>query len=82
MPNDNGTLALYTLSSYSLESHSESKEIKVLDLDRGKTALFSDDPGNKEVQWLGSDRVLWLRETPAGSTELWSGMAVGEKEYV
>ena len=81
MPNENGRLALYTLSTYSLESHSEGKEIRVLDLVNGNTALFSDDPRNKDIQWIGTDRFLWLREAPGGSTELWSGMAVGEKEY-
>ena len=69
------------MSTYSLDSHSEGKEIRILDLDNGKTVLFSDDSQNKDVQWLGTDRLLWLRETPAGSTEMWSGMAVGEKKY-
>ena len=81
MPNENGRLALYTVSTYSLESHSEGKEIKILDLEDGKTGLFSDDPQNKDIQWLGNDRVLWLREVSGGSMELWSGMAIGEKEY-
>ena len=81
MPNEDGRLALYTLSSYSLESLSEGKEIRILDLENGKSALFSDDPRNKDIQWLGTDRLLWLRETTGGSTELWSGTVVGEKEY-
>ena len=81
MPNEDGRRALYTLSTYSLESHSEGKEIRILDLESGETALFSDDPQNKDIQWLGTDRVLWSREVPGGLTELWSGMAIGEKEY-
>ena len=81
MPNEDGRLALYSVSSYSLESHSEGNEIRILDLENGKTALFSDDSRNKDIQWLGDERVLWLREAPGGTTEMWSGMAVGEKEY-
>ena len=81
MPNENGRLALYTVSTYSLESHSEGKEIRILDLENGKSALFSDDSRNQDIQWLGNERVLWLREAPGGSMELWSGMAGGEKEY-
>ena len=82
MPNENGRLASYTLSTYSLDSHSEGKEIRILNLDNGTTALFSDDSKNKDIQWLGNDCVLWLREAEGGTTEVWSGMAVGEKKYV
>ncbi|CAF9943394.1 MAG: hypothetical protein ALECFALPRED_000266 [Alectoria fallacina] len=79
IPNDNGTLALYTLSTYSLESHSEGKEIRVLDLFTGKSTLFSDDAKNKDVAWLQDEQVLWLREGEGGVTEVWCGFAVGEK---
>ena len=82
MPNENGRFALYTLSTYSLDSHSEGKEIRILDLENGTTALFSDDSKNKDIQWLGNDSVLWLREAEGGTTEVWSSMAVGEKKYV
>lgn len=82
MPNENGRLALYTLSTHSLESHSDGKEIRILNLETNTTALFSDDFKNKDVQWLGNDSVLWLREAEGGTTEVWSGMAVGEKKYV
>ncbi|KAF6222463.1 hypothetical protein HO133_001549 [Letharia lupina] len=79
VPNENGRLALYTLSIYSLDSHSEGKEIRVLDLENGTTALFSDDSKVKDIQWLGNDCVLWLREAEGGTTEVWSGVVVGEK---
>lgn len=79
VPNDNGTLGLYTLSTYSLESHSEGKEIRILDLVTGKSALFSDDAKNKEITWLQDEQVLWLREREGGVTEMWCGIAVGEK---
>lgn len=82
MPNENGRLALYTLSTYSLESHSEGKEIRIVDLENGTTTLFSDDSKNKDTQWLGNDLVLWLREAEGGTTEMWSSMAVGEKKFV
>ena len=80
IPNDRGTLALYTLSTYSLESHSEGKEIRVLNLFTGKSTLFSDDAKNKDVAWLQDEQVLWLREGEGGVTEVWCGFAVGEKK--
>ncbi len=79
VPNKNGTQALYTLSTYNLESHSEGKEIRILDLGTGASSLFSDDARNREVVWLGTEKVLWLREGERGRTEVWCGSAVGEK---
>lgn len=80
IPNDNGTLALYTLSTYSFESHSEGKEIRILDLLTGTSTLFSDDSKNQDIVWLQNEQVLWLREGERGVTELWCGAAIGEKK--
>lgn len=74
-PNATGTYALYTLSRYSLESHTETQEIRVLDLKTGHTALFSDNANNKEPTWLQGDQVIWLSRRDTGVTELWIGNA-------
>ena len=75
LPNDNGTYALFTVSTYSLESHSETVEIKVLNLRTGQTTLFSDDASHKSPQWLVVNQILWLKATDGGETQLWVGTA-------
>ena len=81
IPNENGSLALYTTSTYSINSPSEGKEVRVLDLFTGTSTLFSDDPKNKDITWLQNEQVLWLREGEKGMTEMWAGVAIGEKKY-
>ncbi|KAF2102482.1 dipeptidyl-peptidase-like protein V precursor [Rhizodiscina lignyota] len=81
VPSDDGTLALYTVSRYSIEARLESKEIRVMNLDTGDSTLFSDDQNVKEPTWFGeSNQILWQRSPEDGSTELWVSNAVGEKE--
>ena len=74
-PNATGTYALYTLSRYSLESHTEGKEIRVLNLETGRAALFSDNTNNKEPTWLEGNQVIWLSGKGEGATEIWIGNA-------
>ena len=52
-----------------------------MDLSTGTSTLFSDDPKNKDVAWLQNEQVLWLREGEDGMTEMWAGLAIGEKRY-
>ena len=83
VPNADGSLALYSISKYSLGSHSETNEIQVVDLKTGKSTLFSDDSRNKEPTWLVGNCVIWLKELEEGTTEFWIGKAGDvEKEYV
>ena len=82
-PSPAGSHALYTVSKYSLESHSETKEIRVLNLVTGRDTLFSDDESNKDPNWLLETQVLWLKDADGGSTELWIGTAgEADKKYV
>lgn len=73
-PNASGTYALYTVSSYSLEAHTETNEIRVLSLKTGQSFLFSDDEDNKEPTWLLGDQIIWLRRRE-NVTEIWIGNA-------
>jgi hypothetical protein len=83
VPNPAGSHALYTVSKYSLESHTETKEIRVLNLITAQDTLFSDDERNKDPNWLLDTQILWLREADGGSTELWIGTAgEADKKYV
>ncbi|KAG8530239.1 uncharacterized protein KY384_004739 [Bacidia gigantensis] len=53
-----------------------SKETRVLNLKTGTSILFSKDPSDREVKWLGiEDDVIWLKDTASGATEVWVGDA-------
>jgi hypothetical protein len=87
VPSPDGKHALFTVSSYDLESHIESVEIRIFDLGKGEERLFSDDKENKSPSWFTKDELIWVRGKGEGeqggkSTEIWVGKVVGEKGYV
>ena len=71
MPNLDGTLALFTVSTYSFDSHKKTVEIKVLDIKTGQSNLITNDEKASEPNWLGDgNELIWLREGDKGSTEI------------
>ena len=83
-PNTAGTLAVFTLSTYSFESHKKTSEIKVLDISTGTQSLVTNAEGTSEPNWLGGgNELLWLKSGEKGHTQLVVGSAdeVG-KSYV
>lgn len=71
-PNAAGTLALFSVSSYSFETHKKSSELRVLDVKTGQTHLLSNDAGANEPTWVGVDNLaLWLKGGEKGTTELY-----------
>jgi hypothetical protein len=85
IPNKDGTHALFTVSTYSIESNKETKEVKILDLhDKDKDnaiTIFSDDKAIEEPQWLIGSQILWKKVKDGGCTELWAAEAVaGDKK--
>lgn len=83
-PNSAGTLAVFTVSTYSFESHKKTSEIKVLDISSGTQSLITNAEGTSEPNWLGSgNELLWLKSGEKGHTQLIVGSAneVG-KSYV
>ncbi len=73
VPNAAGTYALYTVSTYSIESKTEIKETKVLCLKTQEHLLFSDDPAVQSAQWLEDNLLLWTKSKDGGKTEFWIG---------
>lgn len=70
-PNPDGTLALYTVSTYSFESHSKTSEIRVLDIKTGQSKVLSSDLNASEPTWLREKNlVLWLKGGEKGTTSL------------
>lgn len=76
LPNSDGTLALYTLSTHSFETHSNSRGLYVMDLSNGSTWLFSNSSAIGEATWLGSGAtILWTVSEDDGTTSLLVGDA-------
>ncbi len=83
-PNSAGNLAVYTVSTYSFESHKKTTEIKVLDIATGQSTLITNEEKTSEPHWLGrGNELLWLQSTEKGATKLVIGSVdeVG-KSYV
>lgn len=75
---------MYTVSTYSFESHKKTSEIKVLDISNGQSTLVSNEEKTSEPNWLGDgNEILWLKAGDKGATQLMVGSAdeVG-KSYV
>ncbi|CAG8975482.1 hypothetical protein HYALB_00004800, partial [Hymenoscyphus albidus] len=71
-PNPAGTLALFSVSSYSFESHKKSNELRVLDVKTGQTHLLCNDLGASDPTWVGvANLALWLKGAAKGTTELY-----------
>lgn len=71
VPNPAGTLALFTVSTYSFETHSKTSEIRVLDLKTGQSKVLTEDTKASEPTWLGKDNLLlWLKGGEKGTTSL------------
>jgi hypothetical protein len=74
-PNNNGTLALFTVSTYSFQTHSKSAEIRILDIKTGQSALLSNDLNASEPTWLDNCSIVWLQGGEKGTTKLLLGDA-------
>ena len=75
--NNAGTLAVYTVSTYSFELHKKTSEIKVLDISGGTQSLVTNAEGTSEPNWLGGgNELLWLKSSGEnGHTQLVVGSA-------
>ncbi|KAJ5032266.1 uncharacterized protein L3040_008874 [Drepanopeziza brunnea f. sp. 'multigermtubi'] len=70
-PNADGALALFTVQTWSFQSHKKSVEIRVLDVKTGQSKVLTDDKQCSEPTWLGEKNlVLWLRAGDKGTTSL------------
>lgn len=71
IPSPDGTLALFTVSTYSFHSHSKTSEIRVLDIKTGQSKVLSSDLNASEPTWLQeSNLVLWLKGGEKGTTSI------------
>jgi hypothetical protein len=80
VPNEDGSLAIFTVSTYSIDAQTEIKEVKILNLATLKVILFADNSNVESAQWLIGDRVLWKVATEDGASQLWVADA-DKKKY-
>ena len=78
VPNRGGTLALYTLRSYSFEAQKRSTEIRIFDIGSGKSARVTDAANATEPHWLTDTEFLYRRPLEEGGTELVAGKVTGD----
>ncbi|KAL8951158.1 MAG: hypothetical protein Q9222_002846 [Ikaeria aurantiellina] len=84
VPDPSGKLALYTVSTYSFESHEKTSEIRVLNIANGQSTLITNDRKASDPIWLeDAKEILWFEEGNKGATKVVIG-SVGEigKSYV
>lgn len=76
IPNADGTLALYTVATYSFEEHHNAHELRVMNLANGTSWLFSNSSGISNVNWLGDgSKIIWFVSEEDGSTSFVVGDA-------
>jgi dipeptidyl aminopeptidase/acylaminoacyl peptidase len=75
VPNHDGTLALYSVSTYSFKDHEEIKEIRILDIKTGSSTLFTNDSEAHDATWLGdgTNAIIWLQSGAKGITSIMVG---------
>lgn len=70
-PNSAGTYALFTVTTYSFDSHTRTSEIRILNIETGQSKVLSNDLGASEPTWVGlKNLVLWLKGGEKGTTQL------------
>lgn len=82
VPNADGTLALYTVSTYSFESHSKTSEIRAIDITNGRSTLITNNENASDPHWLGQDdELLWLKsgeKDDKGSNKTRTDIVIGD----
>jgi hypothetical protein len=81
-PNSAGTLALFSVSTYSFQSHSRISEIRILDIGNGQSTILTSDSNVSEATWLHDNVLVWLQGEEKGMTKLvLVDATVPEKRY-
>jgi len=77
IPNADGTLVLFSVSTYDFEKHPRSPEIRVLDIKNGQSNVLTADLNASNPTWLGEKNlVLWLKGRAEGTISL----VIGDSE--
>lgn len=69
VPNATGTLALYTVSTYSFESKSKNSVLKVLDIKSGQSTTFYEDAAAySEPTWISDYEFVLVKRLDKGTS--------------
>ncbi|KAK4196892.1 putative dipeptidyl-peptidase 5 precursor [Triangularia verruculosa] len=83
VPNSNGTLALYTVSTYSFEEHKRKSEMRLLTIANGQSTVLVEGGAATEPDWVGEEEFVWLESKgEKGESELRWGDVKGNKGTV
>jgi len=76
VPNEAGTLALYTSNTYNFTTHKRTYGTYVMDLSDGSSTIYSNSSAVSNAAWLGSgNKIMWLVSEDDGSTSFYVGDA-------
>ncbi|KAH0491413.1 hypothetical protein TgHK011_002846 [Trichoderma gracile] len=70
VPNATGELVLYTVSTYSFDSHSKTAQIRVLNLKEGTSHLVSEDSAASEPIWIAEEEIAYVKSLDHGASAL------------
>lgn len=69
-PNADGSLVLYSISTYSFETHESQSEIRLLDVTSNQSKVLTKTKGASEATWLNDGNVLLLLPGEKGKTRV------------
>jgi len=75
LPNAAGTLALYTTSQYSFETHENSHGLWVMNLTNGESWLYTNSSAVSDPNWLNGNMFVWFVGEEDGTTSVVVGDA-------
>lgn len=73
VPNDGGSLVLYTVSTYDFEAHKRTAEVRVLDVEKNESTVVTTAAGASEPHWLDGTNILLLQPGDEGQTNVLVG---------
>lgn len=71
IPNPSGTWVLYTVSTYSFDTHSKTQELRVLEVRTGESYELAKDDDISDLNWLDDDCFCCLQAEKDGRTKLY-----------
>ena len=69
IPNPDGSLVLYSVSTYSFDAHKYTRELRVLNPKTNESTLVA-ETGSSDVAWLDGGSVVVLMDGEKGQTKV------------
>jgi len=75
VPNADGSLVLYSVSTYDFDAHKKTNEVRVLNVKSNETTLISSVAGASDQNWLDGTTIILLVPGEKGATKVLVGDA-------